>query len=87
MPEIHEVIIKPVVTEKTVRLMEEENKLTFIVHRRSTKKTIKRAVEKIFDVKVDKVNVLITSKGEKKAYVKLKPEHSATEVSGKIGTL
>ncbi|NPA47620.1 MAG: 50S ribosomal protein L23 [Thermococci archaeon] len=79
------VIIKPVVTEKAVSMIERENKLTFIVDRRATKQDIKRAVEEMFDVKVQKVNVLVTMRGEKKAYVKLKPEYDASEVAARIG--
>ncbi len=81
----YKVIIKPVVTEKAVAMIENENKLTFIVDRRATKGDIKRAVEAMFDVKVEKVNTLITMRGEKKAYVKLKPEYSASEVAARIG--
>ena len=81
----YKVIIKPVVTEKAVAMIENENKLTFIVDKRATKQDIKRAVEAMFEVKVEKVNVLITMRGEKKAYVKLKPEYSASEVAARIG--
>ena len=81
----YKVIIKPVVTEKAVAMIENENKLTFVVDRRATKGDIKRAVEAMFDVKVEKVNTLITMRGEKKAYVKLKPEYSASEVAARIG--
>jgi len=55
------------------------------VSRDLTKKDIKREVEKTFNVKVEKVNVVITPHGEKKAYVKLKPEYEATEVAQKLG--
>ena len=81
----YKVIIKPVVTEKAVAMIENENKLTFIVDKRATKGDIKRAVEEMFNVKVAKVNTLITMRGEKKAYVKLKPEYSASEVAARIG--
>ncbi|MCD6373745.1 MAG: 50S ribosomal protein L23 [Thermococcus sp.] len=81
----YKVIIKPVVTEKAVAMIENENKLTFIVDRRATKTDIKRAVEEMFNVKVEKVNTLITMRGEKKAYVKLKPEYNASEVAARIG--
>ena len=81
----YKVIVKPVVTEKAVAMIENENKLTFIVDKRATKGDIKRAVEEMFNVKVAKVNTLITMRGEKKAYVKLKPEYSASEVAARIG--
>ncbi|MHA1834598.1 MAG: 50S ribosomal protein L23, partial [Candidatus Baldrarchaeia archaeon] len=60
-------------------------KLTFIVDRRANKPTIKKAVESLFKVKVDKVNTLITPDGRKKAYVKLSPEYSAADIATKLG--
>ena len=83
----YEIIIRPVVTEKSVELIEKENKLTFIVKRTATKHQIRRAVEKLFGVKVVKVNTLITPQGEKKAYVKLAPEYKASEVAMRLGIL
>jgi len=72
-------------TEKAVRLMESENKLTFIVNLKANKEEIKQAVEKMFNVKVEKVNTEVTPRGEKKAYVKLKKEYSALDVSTQLG--
>ena len=80
-----DVIKMPVVSEKTMRLIEEENKLVFYVDRRATKSDIKRAVEELFNVEVSKVNVLITPQGRKKAYVKLKEGYDATEVAANLG--
>ena len=71
-------------TEKAVGLVEKENKLVFIVSRKADKKQIKEAIEKAFDVKVAKVNTQIKG-GEKKAYVKLKPESKAIDVAVKLG--
>ncbi len=80
----NEVIIKPYVTEKALLMIEKENKLTFVVRRSSTKTQIKHAVEKLFDVKVEKVNTYITRFG-KKAIVKLTEEYSAEEVGMRMG--
>ncbi|HEU12903.1 MAG: 50S ribosomal protein L23 [Thermoplasmata archaeon] len=80
----YEIIIKPYVTEKAMILIEKENKLTFIVRRDATRKQVKWAVERIFNVKVDKINMLITREG-KKAVVKLKPEYRADEIAVRIG--
>ncbi|QKQ99922.1 50S ribosomal protein L23 [Metallosphaera tengchongensis] len=74
-------------TEKTVKLLESNNTLVLVVDIDDNKTTIKRDVEKSFGVKVEKVNTLITSKGEKKAYVKLTSEFKASEVAQKIGIL
>ena len=80
-------IIRPIVTEKAVDKVEKENTLIFIVDINATKHMIKRAVEEIFNVKVVKVNTLITPRGEKKAYVKLAKEYSAVDVASRIGIL
>jgi len=84
---VHEVILYPLMTEEASRLIETENKLVFIVDRRANKKEIKRAVEELYDVKVEKVNTCITPKGLKKAFVKLKPTYKAADVAIKLGIL
>lgn len=83
----HSVIIRPLLTEKTLRLIEEANTLTFIVDRRANKQQIREEVERMFGVKVEKVNTLITPRGEKKAYVKLKKEYSAADIATKMGLI
>ena len=72
-------------TEKSVGLVEKENKIVFVVDSKATKEKIKHAVEQVFEVKVDKVNVVNTPKGEKKAFVKLKTEYKAIDVAVKLG--
>ncbi|ESQ23161.1 MAG: archaeal ribosomal protein L23 [uncultured Acidilobus sp. MG] len=87
MSEEREVIIRPLMSEKALRLLEELNTLTFIVRRDANKHDIKRAVERLYGVKVEKVNTLITPQGEKKAYVKLSKEYKASDVATKLGLL
>jgi large subunit ribosomal protein L23 len=81
------IIIRPVVSEKALSLIEKENTLTLIVDRRANKKIIKEAVEKIFNVKVDEVRTMITRTGEKKAYVKLRKDYKASDVATRLGIL
>ncbi|MEM1507125.1 MAG: 50S ribosomal protein L23 [Candidatus Bathyarchaeia archaeon] len=81
----HEIIIYPLVTEVTSRLIEKENKIVFIVSRKATKGDIKRAVEELYQVRVSSVNTSITREGTKKAYVKLTEEYSATDLAVKLG--
>ena len=81
------VIHYPLMTEATSRILETENKLVFIVDMKATKADIKKAVEMLYDVRVSKVNVAITFKGKKKAFVKLHPENNATDVAIKLGIL
>jgi len=72
-------------TEKSIGMAEKENKIVFIVDKKADKKKIREAFEKVFEVKVDKVNTEMTMKGEKKAYIKLKPEFKAADVAVKLG--
>ena len=77
----------PLITEKSVGLIEKENKLVFIVDKSATKHEIKKAVEELYGVKVATVNTMISLKGKKKAYVKLKPEYKASDIATKLKVL
>ena len=57
MPTPHQIIVRPLITEKNTILME-ENKYTFEVLREASKPEIKRAVESIFNVSVAKVHTV-----------------------------
>jgi ribosomal protein uL23 len=81
----NEIIIAPVATEATFQLTEEQNKLAFIVHKQANKKAIRDAVEKLFNVKVVKINTLITYEGKKKAYVRLSDSDSALDIATQFG--
>jgi large subunit ribosomal protein L23 len=81
------VIKYPLSTEKSIRLMESENKLCFIVEKKATKKDIRDAIEKEFKVKVESVNTFNSMKGEKKAYVKLSPETPAIDIATQLGLI
>ncbi len=72
------------ITEKSTAELE-KNILTAIVDIRAKKPEIKKEIERRFNVKVERVNTLITPKGEKKAYIKLAPEYSAEELLSKLG--
>lgn len=82
----HQVIIRPVISEKSYNLIEGEGQYTFQVDRRANKNQIKNAIEGAFDVSVAKVNTAnVKSKPKrqgltrgrtavwKKAVVKLAP--------------
>jgi len=84
--EAYRIIKIPYVTEKTFSMIEKQNKLVFLVDDRATKRSIKEAVEKIYEVKVIKVNVLRTATG-KKAYITFSPDHPASELASKLGVL
>jgi large subunit ribosomal protein L23 len=74
-------------TEVTSQLLETQNKIVFIVDRKANKHDIKQAVETLYEVKVQKVNVAITPNGFKKAFVKLHPDDKAVDVAIKLGIL
>ncbi len=80
-----EIIKNPLVTEKAISAMEEENKLLFIVDLEANKNQIAEAFEELYEVEVDKVNTLIDSEGRKKAYIKLTSDYSADELATDIG--
>lgn len=79
------IIQRFILTEKTLKNAERENKITAVVDFNSTKIQIKNAIEKIYNVKVEKVNCLITPKGEKRAIIKLSKEFSALDLYSKVG--
>ncbi len=77
---MEKVLKYPLATEKMIRLIEAENKLCFVVEAKSTKKDIKTAIEKMFKAKVVDVNTH-TTKGEKRAYIKLSKETPAMDIA------
>lgn len=81
------IIIAPHLSEKNIGLVESENKLVFIVDGKSNKKQVKWAVERLFEVKVDKVWIVNDMKNRKKAFVKLGPEYVALDIATKLGML
>ena len=82
----YKIIKHPLSTEKSIRLMESQNKLVFAVDIDADKKMIKKAVEEMFKVKVEDVNVYI-QKGIKKAYVKFARENPAIDIATQLGLM
>lgn len=58
MKDPREIILQPVMTEKSMLLKERNNQVTFWVHPEANKIEIKKAVETIFNVKVEKVQTI-----------------------------
>ena len=81
----YDVIIHPFVTEKTMAAMERDNKLEFLVRRDASKPAIKKAIETLFDAKVDSVNIKIGRDGHKHAIVKFGEGTKAEDVGTRIG--
>ncbi|MBS3085442.1 50S ribosomal protein L23 [Candidatus Pacearchaeota archaeon] len=78
--------MKPLVTEKAVMLIEAKNTLVFETDMKKTKIEIKKEIEEIFNVKVEKINTLLR-KNKKYAYVKLNSKNPAIDVATKLGMI
>lgn len=77
----------PQLAEKSMNMVEMENKLVFIVNKKARKGEIKKAVEAEFGVTVEKVNLVVTTKNHKKAFVKLSDKDSASDIASRMGML
>lgn len=84
--EEYNVIKYPLSTEKSIRLMESENKLIFVVDKKATKPEIKSAIEKAFNVKVESVKTHIMN-GEKRAYVRFAMDTPAIDIATQLGLM
>jgi len=94
----HQVIVRPVVTEKSNELMSYDNQYVFEVHKQANKIEIGKAVEQLFGVKVSKVRTMVV-RGDvrrvgkyygrkpswKKAIVTLNPSDSIDLYGGEQG--
>ena len=80
----YNIIKHPLSTEKSIRLMNDQNKLAFVVHSKANKSDIKKAIEEIFKVKIVAVNTYIM-KGEKRAYVRFSSETPAIDIATQLG--
>lgn len=61
MKPLHQILKKPLITEKTAEQKEAQQVVAFEVARNATKIEVKQAVEKAFDVKVDNVNTMVVA--------------------------
>ncbi len=82
-----ELVLYPLVTEKAVNMIDLENKITFIVSDKATKKEVKKIMEDAYKIKVEKINIIRDMKGRKKAIIKLKKEFKAQDLATKLGVL
>lgn len=79
-------LLKPITSEKAVRLIDHENTLLFVTARQARKVEIKHKVEALFSVKVIAVRTHIKGNG-KYAYVKLAKENHAADIATKLGMI
>jgi large subunit ribosomal protein L23 len=79
-------ILKPITSEKAVKLIDLDNTMIFEAPMKERRDQIKTEVERLFDVKVEKVRTLIRD-NKKIAYVKLKKENPAIDLATKLGMM
>ena len=80
MKYLEDVLIQPLISEKSYDRIEDSNSYTFFVHTSSTKPEIKRAVEEIFEVDVLSVNTMY-KKGKKKRFGYVLGQQSTRKVA------
>ena len=78
--------LKPIVTEKAVMMIESQNMLTFQTGKEATKGEIKKEVEELFKVEIEKIRTLIRD-NKKYVYIKLKPKFVALDIATKLGIM
>lgn len=79
-------ILKPITSEKAVKLIEIDNTILFETERKNRKPEIKAEVEKTFSVKVESVRTHIKA-NKKFAYVKLNKQNPAIDIATKLGMI
>ncbi len=77
----------PLVTEKSINLMQKENKLIFITSPSADKAGIKKEIERTFKVRVLAVNTITLPDCKKKAVIKLAPENPAIDIVTQLGLM
>lgn len=78
--------LKPITTEKAVKLIDVENTLLFETTMKTSRDAIKHEVEKLFGIKVTAVRTLIRN-NKKVAYVRLDKKNPAVDVAAKLGMI
>jgi large subunit ribosomal protein L23 len=78
--------LKPITTEKAVKMIELDNTLMFEIDRRTRKPELKKEIESLFSVKVEKIRTFIRH-NKKFAYVKLNKKNPAIDIATKLGMM
>ena len=78
--------MKPIATEKAVMKIEAENVMTFEFDKRKSKDEIKKEIEEVLNVKVDKLRTQIRN-NKKIVYAKLNTKNLAIDVATKLGMM
>jgi len=78
--------LKPIATEKAIMKVESENVITFLVDENVTKTEIKKEIESLFKVKVNKIRTNVRN-NKKVAYVQLNKKDLAIDLATKLGLM
>ena len=81
---ITSIIIKPIKTEKTLSLAEDNKEIVLEVDKRATKSDIANEFEDLFGTKVSDVRTYITAKGKKRAILKIGDEKKFDDIVSKL---
>jgi ribosomal protein uL23 len=82
-----QIVKNPLSTEKSIKLMESENKLIFAVDKHANKQAIKAEIESFFKVKVVSVTTRVGPDAKKRAYVRFSNETPAIDIATKLGLI
>ncbi len=78
--------LKPVATEKAIMKIELENTITFLTDQKNTKPEIKKEIEYLFNVKIDKIRTQIRD-NKKIVYAQLNKKNLAIDIATKLGLM
>jgi len=78
--------MKPVVTEKSMMMIEVNNTLTFVLPKKTNKEEIKKEFEELFGAKISKIRTNIKG-NQKYTYIKLKKDFPAIDIATKLGLI
>jgi len=79
-------MIRPLITEKAIMMIETNNTLCFETEKEKTKDEIKKEIEDLFEVKVEQIRTLVRN-NKKYSYVKLKKQFPAIDLATKLGLI
>ena len=78
--------LKPIATEKAIMKIETDNTITFLVDEKLTKPEIKKEIEELFKVKVEKIRTHVKN-SKKIAYIQLNKKNLAIDLATKLGLM
>ncbi|KAJ4817492.1 60S ribosomal protein L23A [Rhynchospora pubera] len=81
------ILKRQLITESAMKVMQDDNTLVFMVNPKADKFMIRDAIQRMYDVRVDKVNTSISPDGKKKAFIKLSKENNVNDIASRAGII